>query len=58
MGKIIWFDDDYFMAFKSVIEAVDKFIEQHKIHRRHIDGHKYVIQKNNFCDKNRKQQLN
>jgi len=30
-----------------------KSIEQNKneIHRRHIDGHKYVIKKNNFCDK-------
>jgi hypothetical protein len=48
------------VAFKGVIEAAKKSIEQNKneIHRRHIDGHKYVIQKNNFCDKNRNQQLN
>ena len=60
MVKINWFGDDYFVAFKGVIEAAKKSIEQNKneIHRRHIDSHKYVIQKNNFCDKNRKQQLN
>jgi hypothetical protein len=48
------------VAFKGVIEAAKKSIGQNKneIHRRHIDGHQYVIQKNNFCDKNRKQQLN
>lgn len=53
MVKINWFGDDYFVAFKGVIEAAKKSIGQNKneIHRRHIDGHKYVIKKIIFAIK-------
>ena len=45
MVKINWFGDNYFMAFRGVIEAVNKSIKQNKneIRRRHIGGHKYII---------------
>jgi hypothetical protein len=43
----ILFGDDYSMAFKGVVEAVDSFVLQNRqqIQRSYIEGHKYVIQK-------------
>ena len=47
MQNGILFGDDYLLAFKGVVEAVNSFVDQNRpqIQRSYIDGHKYVIQK-------------